>query len=116
MGLCYAPLGKENIHWPLDKKTGVFKKEVWKKWKKHDPLEFLKKRKFRGKFYVEAGCYDEYQLQWGARQISKILKCPYKEFEGGHFHLSKDTLFCGLGSKKSLKLKKNLRFKKKIFL
>ena len=89
MGLCYGSQGGFKIQWPIDSQSGVLKPEIWKKWKAHDPLVFLKKRKFHCQFYIEAGQFDEYQLQWASRQMASLLKCPYKEFPGGHFHLSK---------------------------
>lgn len=99
MSACYAPSSKKGeFFFPLDKKTGKLKNDIWKKFKKKDPIHFLPERKkhlnkAKG-FYLGAGKCDEYSLQYGAVQIEKILKdigvkgeCI--EFEGGHSGLSK---------------------------
>ncbi len=98
MAACYSP-GKYagDLNYPIDLKTGKLNPIVWKKWKKHDPVEFLKSRaqslkKLRS-IFLEVGTKDEFNLQFGAREIHKILKsrkikCHYHEYSGGHFDLS----------------------------
>lgn len=99
MGSCYAPNEKKNteILWPVDTFTGEVDKTIWKLWKAHDPLEFLKKRKVKIQkakgFYLDVGSRDQYFLQYGTRQIYNILKhsnqqTHYSEFSGNHFDIS----------------------------
>lgn len=92
MGLCYAPKG-EGIDWPVNESTGTLKEDVWRKWKAHDPIEFLRARedavqKVSG-IFVDVGTRDQYHLQYGSRQIRGVLEdlgadMTYSEFEGDH--------------------------------
>jgi len=93
MTACYSPSKGNKLNWPIDEKTGELKKSVWKMWKRQDPLEFLPKRKSKLKkldeVFLEVGKFDQYNLQYGARQIHKILKqakvkVSYSEFMGSH--------------------------------
>lgn len=107
MAHCYS--GKEDIssraiNWPIDLESGVLKPKIWEKWKQKDPLVFLPQRRKALKdqrIYLSVGAYDEYHLQYGARQIRKILKThkishSYSEFQRGHRDLSSEclTLLC----------------------
>lgn len=97
MGLCYSPNSKGvlGVDWPVDLKTGKIKDKVWKKWKAHDPVEFLKKKTLKAKSYLEVGLQDQFFLLYGARQIKSLLKhCSYNEFEGDHFALSSRIPHC----------------------
>ena len=98
MGFCYSshPQRKREIEFPINIKTGELVPRVWKKWKAHDPLEFLSKRQknlrqLKGVF-LDVGTEDQFHLQWGARQLRKLLKLyrvsfKYSEFEGNHFDI-----------------------------
>lgn len=96
MALCYAPLKDGEPVWPIDAETGKVISEVWSEWTRHDPLEFLRARianvlKING-FYLDAGDRDQFQLQYGTRQIRDLLRSVganvhYNGFEGTHFDL-----------------------------
>jgi len=64
MSLCYGPLKKDRVGFPVDPVTGK-KNEDWKRFLKKDPVEFIKDRakNLKGKFiYLEVGQYDEFLL------------------------------------------------------
>jgi enterochelin esterase-like enzyme len=99
MGTCYAPdpNQKDRVLWPIDSSTGELDGKVWSRWKKHDPIHFLKKREKKLKqvksIYLDVGSKDQYFLQYGTRQIFKVLKAmniktKYNEFNGNHFDIS----------------------------
>ncbi len=99
MSACYCP--KTKIELPVDLNTGILKKEIWDKWKEHDPVVFLEKRKENLKtlksVFLECGKSDEFSLGFGTYRIWQILKehnfkLHYEEFEGGHFDISKRRL------------------------
>ncbi|RME14092.1 MAG: enterochelin esterase [Bdellovibrio sp.] len=110
MGLCYAPHPhkKDEVLWPIDPQTGQLNKNVWKVYKKFDPLSFLPRRKKALQqihFYLDVGIYDQFHLQYGARQIKKIFEkfsasYFYSEFNGNHFdlHLRREPFFKWLKS------------------
>ena len=97
MASCYSPEseGPFDFHLPVDEK-GRLIEEVWKEWKKKDPVSFLADRregveKLKG-LYLSVGIYDQFQLYFGARQIKETLDTytldfDYSEFEGSHFEL-----------------------------
>jgi enterochelin esterase family protein len=96
MGLCYAPTSNGNIEYPLDAETGILKPEVWAKWKRHDPVEFIKERSNSAArldlVYLDVGTKDQFQLLFGTRQIRDCfhdlrVSCDYSEFEGTHFDI-----------------------------
>jgi enterochelin esterase-like enzyme len=96
MSACYSPNSRSRPHGfdlALDERTGEVRPEVWKRWKKHDPVEIVKRKgKNLKKFklvYLDCGTRDEYGLDVGARLFSRELKRQgilhrYEEFEGGH--------------------------------
>ncbi|MNJ96696.1 enterobactin/ferric enterobactin esterase [compost metagenome] len=94
MSLCYSPKGESDFELPVDLETGELRENIWKKWKAHDPVEFLKERKANTKkwtkSYIEVGTRDNFNLFFGARHIRNILEknnaaCDYTEFDGTHF-------------------------------
>jgi pimeloyl-ACP methyl ester carboxylesterase len=96
MGLCYAPDGPADSYFPLDPRTGVMDAEIWKKWKRHDPVVFLRERGEKTKrlkeVFLDVGTRDQFHLQYGTRQIHEVfrdlgVKCAYSEFEGTHFDI-----------------------------
>jgi S-formylglutathione hydrolase FrmB len=95
MGLCYAPLKNGEPIWPIDLDSGLVREDVWREWLKHDPLKFLGERAAAAKsvrFYLDVGDRDQFQLQYGTRQIRDLLKnngCDvhYVGFEGTHFDI-----------------------------
>lgn len=97
MAACYGPLGTHgNFQLPLDTSTGEKILPLWEKWLSHDPLHFLPQRlkqltKASG-LYLDVGNKDNFHLQYGARQISQLLKKAnishdYSEFDGNHFDI-----------------------------
>jgi len=103
MGLCYSPAGsikKDSIEFPIDLKTGLVDKKIWTHWLQKDPVHFLKKRAscLKNKtIFLEVGAYDNFSLQFGARQVRNVLKDTkvkheYIEFSGDHFGLSERRL------------------------
>jgi enterochelin esterase-like enzyme len=98
MGLCYSPataLQKDGLHFPIDLNTGKVDSEVWQHWLQQDPIHFLPQRnKFlkNKKIYLEVGRFDNFSLQFGARQIHQTLEkmgvsIDFQEFNGDHFGL-----------------------------
>ena len=95
MGLCYASDGRGDIEFPIDLKTGLLIPEIWKKWKRHDPVVFLRERALKVKqikfIYMDTGVRDQYHLQLGCRQIKEVLteigmtRVVHTEFDGTHF-------------------------------
>lgn len=96
MGLCYASDGRGDIEFPVDPRSGKLLPEIWRKWKRHDPLEFLRDRAPNvlqiKSIYLDVGTKDQFHLQYGTRQIFDLLKdlgatVSYREFEGTHFDI-----------------------------
>lgn len=94
MGLCYAPIENGEPVWPIDPESGLVVQTVWAEWTKHDPLEFLRSRSVEKTvgIYLDVGGRDQFQLQYGTRQIRDLLKSRnvnvhYVGFEGTHFDL-----------------------------
>ena len=95
MASCYS----EELAFPVDPHTGVLISSTWKEWKQKDPIVFFKKRDLKKihKVRLDVGKYDQFNLQYGARQIYQLLRekkvpCAYSEFDGGHFDLSSRRL------------------------
>jgi enterochelin esterase family protein len=80
---------------PIDPDTGALNEAVWARWLEHDPIRRLDDptcsyalRQMR-LIFVDAGRYDEYQLQVGARVFSRKLAALgidhiYEEYPDGH--------------------------------
>ena len=101
MGLCYAGNAKGEVDWPINNE-GELMPTQWKKWTKHDPLNFLKTRQKSLKkikhIYLDVGLYDQFYLQYGSRQIHKLLKSSgakveYSEFKGNHFDIGDRRIY-----------------------
>lgn len=96
MGLCYGKVSKSEISFPIDLSTGEVINKHWKYWKQSDPINFLSKnaKNLKDKhIFLDVGLYDNFNLQFGTRQVRNILKKyklphTYSEFEGNHFGLS----------------------------
>ena len=96
MGLCYAPDGKGSVRLPIDRETGLLENATWASWRKHDPVVFLKERaenvrKLEG-IFLDVGTRDQFHLQYGTRQIKKVLdgigaRASLTEFDGTHFDI-----------------------------
>ncbi|NDJ84254.1 MAG: esterase, partial [Chloroflexi bacterium] len=87
-----SPLGFDA---PIDLETGALIPEVWQRWLAWDPIHMLENTNYINALrqmrviLLEAGAYDEYQLQVGARVFSRKLqdlniKHQYEEFPDGH--------------------------------
>jgi enterochelin esterase family protein len=96
MSACYSPNGAD-FDLPFDLITGEIRPEIWEKWISHDPVRLvekywqnLKKLKL---LFIDVGLRDEFNLDIGARILSKKLNklgVPhvYEEFDDGHFNIS----------------------------
>lgn len=97
MSACYAPKGQHgDFELPLSVITGEKNERVWNKFLLHDPLYFLPQRmtalKQISAIYLDVGNKDNFNLQYGTRQISRLLKNgniphDYVEFDGNHFEI-----------------------------
>lgn len=98
MAACYGAKGTHgDFQFPLDTQTGEKIPTLWEKWLEKDPLHFLPERivglKKLSAIYLDVGNKDNFHLQYGTRQISKILNFhkihhDYVEFDGNHFDIS----------------------------
>ncbi len=95
MAACYSP--NPEAPWgfdlPFDTFTGELKPDVWAHWQAQDPINManahesdLRSLKL---LYLDCGIYDEENLLYGARILSKRfndlhVRHHYEEFEGGH--------------------------------
>ncbi len=84
------PLG---IALPFEPRTGRFRPEVWDRWMAWDPVTLATEKgdvlKDFHLVFVDCGTRDEYQLQYGARQLVAALKergvaVQHEEFDDGH--------------------------------
>lgn len=101
MTVCWAagfggnPTSPHHFDPPIDPKTGALIPEVWERWLAHDPIRkpdqpvmaaALRRMKL---IFIDAGQYDEYQLQVGARLLHHRLDAlgithEYEEYPDGH--------------------------------
>jgi enterochelin esterase-like enzyme len=80
---------------PFDRKTGMFRDDIWSRWSSFDParnvdnnIENLKKL---DAIYLDVGLKDEYNLYMGMRSLHRKMENfnishRYNEFDGGHFY------------------------------
>jgi enterochelin esterase family protein len=96
MAACYSPNGTE-IEMPFDLETGELRQDVWKRWHEHDPVRLVEKHvddlKSLKLLYIDAGSRDEFNLDIGAKILSKKLTDlgvahVHEEFDDGHFNIS----------------------------
>ena len=85
------------IDFPFDLETGEYRPAVWERWREHDPVTLIPRRKGAvGKLrliYVDCGTRDEHGLIWGARTVAAKLRAAgadpvYQEFDDGHMNVS----------------------------
>jgi enterochelin esterase family protein len=85
------------VDFPFDLETGVFRPEVWERWRAWDPVHMVEQHvdALRSKrlVYVDCGSRDEFGLHWGARALVDRIRgagvqVHYEEFEDGHMSLS----------------------------
>jgi hypothetical protein len=89
VGLSYG------VDLPIDMATGALREDIWAQWLAYDLVRLVRRadyiealRGLRG-LYIDCGAYDEYNLQIGARLVSKTLtelgvSHRYEEYPGGH--------------------------------
>ncbi len=96
MAACYSPDG-ESFDMPFDLETGEVRQDVWQRWLQHDPVRLVEKNTDNLKslklLYLDAGLRDEFNLDIGARILSRKLTDHgighiHEEFDDGHFHIS----------------------------
>ena len=87
-----APMG---IRLPVDLRTCVLNEERWSMWLKHDPVCMIERkdvqdslRSLKG-IYIDCGFRDQYNLHFGARQLSDKLnnlniEHVHEEFDDNH--------------------------------
>ncbi len=97
MAACYSP--NPESRWgfdlPIEPYTGEIRPEIWARWQENDPIHLAAHHESELKslnlIYIDCGIYDEENLLYGARILSKLLSdmgIPhiFEEFEGGHRH------------------------------
>lgn len=95
MAACYSPNPQApmGIDVPVDLKTGEVRQDVWRRWLENDPVYMAPKcadaLRSMKKIFIDAGSKDEFQLQLGARILSKRFDelgaaYTYEEFDDGH--------------------------------
>ncbi len=96
MAYCYSNNNNGVPIFPFELETGLLNEKEWGHWLNKDPLNFIQSRKTSieklNSIYLDVGMYDQFNLQYGARKLSKILKSykvefSYSEFKGNHFDI-----------------------------
>ncbi|HUR99278.1 MAG TPA: alpha/beta hydrolase-fold protein, partial [Pyrinomonadaceae bacterium] len=96
MAACYSPNGS-GFDLPFDLETGEMRTDVWERWLEHDPVRLASKHadnlRSLNLLYIDAGTRDEFNLDIGAKILSrkfKELDVPHihEEFDDGHFNIS----------------------------
>jgi hypothetical protein len=81
---------------PFDLETGELDEAVWARWLERDPVRFLPPcaDRLRGLrlLYMDCGTKDQFNIQWGSRQISRKLTDAgvphrYEEFDDDHMNV-----------------------------
>jgi enterochelin esterase-like enzyme len=101
MTVCWAaafggnPASPYGFDLPIDPDTGALDETVWARWLEHDPIRKLDNPVYARALhrmraiFIDAGEYDEYQLQVGARVLHRKLhdlgiSHVYEEYPDGH--------------------------------
>jgi S-formylglutathione hydrolase FrmB len=96
MAACYSPDGA-SFDMPFDLETGEIREDVWSRWLEHDPVRLVEKHvenlKSLNLLYIDAGTRDEFNLDIGARVLSRKLAefgvdHLHEEFDDGHFNIT----------------------------
>ncbi len=84
------------IDFPFDLETGVFRPDVWERWRAWDPVNMVARhvdalKKLR-LIYIDCGKKDEFTLHWGARALAATLRSHglaphHEEFDDGHMSI-----------------------------
>ena len=87
------PHDAEKIRLPFDLKTCEIIPERWANWLSFDPLtlaaRYSNALQSLHALYIDVGIHDQYNIQFGSRQLVERFKelkieCQYQEFEGTH--------------------------------
>ena len=82
-----------DLQLPLERVSGTFDNDAWNRWKTWDPLnmvhEHIDALSHLKWLYFDCGCYDQYNIHFGSRQLHELLdglniSHEYSEFEGTH--------------------------------
>ncbi|NDJ77859.1 MAG: esterase family protein [Chloroflexi bacterium] len=101
MSVCWSaafgsnPDAPHGFDLPIDPDTGALDEEVWARWLEHDPVRKVHEPVYTDALrsmrlaFLDAGAFDEYQLQIGARALSRELDAldiphVYQEYPDGH--------------------------------
>lgn len=82
---------------PIDTETGALREDVWARCLAYDPVRLIQNRRYADalatlrELFIDCGQFDEYNLQVGARLVSRELTAmgvshTYEEYPGGHRH------------------------------
>jgi S-formylglutathione hydrolase FrmB len=87
------PEDPENIRLPVDLRTCSLIPERWANWLSYDPLNLVEQgrealQSMRA-LIIEVGIHDQYNIQYGSRQLVDRLEAlgiahQYEEFDGSH--------------------------------
>jgi S-formylglutathione hydrolase FrmB len=98
MAACYSPTpgAPLNLDLPFDLHTCALYPDVWARWQTWDPINMLDRyaealRSLR-LLFIDCGTRDEFNLQYGARQLVQGLRarniaCEHEEFDDGHMDI-----------------------------
>lgn len=99
LGMCatYSPSveSMDGFDLPIDLKSGQIDEDIWRRWVSHDPVVVAESQKAQEGLkelkclYIECGNRDQYNLQYGARQMHEVLNKRnishyYFEFDDNH--------------------------------
>ncbi len=99
MAAAYSPepgkAAPENMNLPFDPQTCEIIPEIWERWLAFDPVRMLSQQRHQdalgslSTLYLDCGSQDEYNLQFGHRQFSRLaaargISHRYEEFADGH--------------------------------
>lgn len=96
MAASYSPNGT-SFDLPIDLETGKLREDVWLRWLEHDPVrlvgKYVENLKSLRLLHLDAGTKDEFNLDIGARILSKELfdhgvEHVHDEFDDGHFNIA----------------------------
>ncbi len=100
MAACYAPNPRRKpfgFDLPFEPQSGAPRPDVWRRWLAYDPLRLVPHAAARLRrarlVFLDCGRRDEFNLQWGARQMSARLQSlgvrhTHEEFDDGHMDVS----------------------------
>ncbi|MEM7413685.1 MAG: alpha/beta hydrolase-fold protein [Myxococcota bacterium] len=87
-----APLG---FHLPMDVRTAVVDEARWRRWRSHDPIRLVERKRSQEQLdslagiFIDCGTSDQFQLHFGARLLhDRLLELgishQYQEFPDNH--------------------------------